>query len=261
MTPTNQRTNEPAHPLILAHRGARKYAPENTISAFKKAIELEVDGVEFDLLSTLDGLPVVVHDNDLLKLTGRHLHVSKTGYNELLSLDFGYHFNPYYSGEKIPTFKKVLELFSGTKMALNIELKTQPSQNKNFIKHMAETIKSVINPRRFIISSFSPLLLHRSKKLLPGIPHYLLMRPRAFYFLRSRFFVNMLSLDGICPHISILSKRLVGYAHSHNLGILTWTANTPEQINKACELGVDGLITDEPVLAKEVILCKMKQNL
>ena len=110
-------------PLVIAHRGARKYAPENSVPAFKKAFEMGLDGVEFDVMSSSDGVPVVVHDDNLTKLTNLHIHVHKTPHIDLNNIDIGGKFNPYFSGEIIPTLKEILELFANTNMLLNIELK------------------------------------------------------------------------------------------------------------------------------------------
>ena len=240
-------------PLILAHRGARRYAPENTISAFKKVIELKLDGVEFDVQSTSDGLPVVIHDDNLHKLTGRHLHLHKTPYVDIINLDAGRQFSPYFSGEGIPTFKDVLAVFKGTGMLLNVELKSQARQNKNFVPRVIETIKDAGLESQVLVSSFSRELLYKVGRAAPYLKRSLLLRPRAFFFLDVLFSATILAVCGINPHISILNKYLMRYANARGMNVMTWAANEPYEIRKAIKLGVLGIITDEPLLAKEII--------
>ncbi|MBI2092293.1 MAG: hypothetical protein HYY43_03950 [Deltaproteobacteria bacterium] len=240
-------------PLIIGHRGARKYAPENSISSFNKAIELKLDGVEFDCMSTSDGLPVVIHDDNLFKLTGVEIYLHKIPYVDLINLDIGKQYNAFYSGEKIPTLKEVLELFSGSNMLLNIELKHQPHQNRRFLTRVVELIADMKNLPEIIISSFSRETLYNIGRIAPHLNRSLLMRVKAFFFVDAVFFANMLAVNGINPHISITNKFLVKLARMRGWRLITWTANNPDEIRKACNLGVDGIITDDPVLAREVI--------
>jgi glycerophosphoryl diester phosphodiesterase len=240
-------------PIIIGHRGARKYAPENSMSSFKKAIELKLDGVEFDCMSTADGLPVVMHDDNLFKLTGAEISLHKTPYVDVINLDIGKRYNAFFSGEKIPTLKEVLELFSGTNMLLNIELKHQPHQNKRFLTRVVELIDGARNLPEIIISSFSRDLLYQIGRIAPKINRSLLIRTKAFFFVDAIFFANMLAVSGINPHISITNSFLMKLAKMRKWRVITWTANDPDEIRKVCGLGVDGIITDEPVLTREVI--------
>lgn len=240
--------------LILAHRGARKYAPENSVSAFKKAIELELDGVEFDVLSTSDGVPVVIHDDNLHKLTGKRLHVHKTPYIGLKDVDIGARFHPYFSGERIPTLKETLEVFAGTNFLLNIEIKQQHHQHKHFIQDVVETLNnSGLKNEQIIVSSFDRKILYQVGRIAPHLNRSLLVRPSAFFFLDILFSANILRVTGINPHISILNKFVMLFAKIRNWKVLVWTANEPEQIKKALGLACDGIMTDDPLLAKEIL--------
>lgn len=240
-------------PLIIAHRGARKYAPENSIPAFKKAIELGIDGVEFDVMSTCDGVPVVVHDDNLIKLADQHIHVHKTPYIDLKNIDIGRKFNPYFSGETIPTLKEVLEVFADANTLLNIELKEQANQYKNFVPRIIELINQFKKPTQIIVSSFSRNLLYKFGREAPHIRRALLLRPKAFFFLDVLFFANILAVHGINPHMSLLNKYLIKYARGRGLKIITWTVNGVDDIKRAVALGVDAIVTDDPLLAMEII--------
>jgi len=237
-------------PLIIAHRGARKYAPENTIASFRKAIEIEVDGIEFDVQSTADGVPVVVHDDNLKRLVKKHIHVHKTPYIELSKMDVGSHFNEYYSGEVIPTLKETLEFLKPAGLLVNIEIKKQPHQHRNFLSNVIETIGRLDMNDRVIISSFSKNILYHVGRKAPYLRRSLLLAPRAFFFLDLFFSANILAVWGVNPHISMLNKYVMKFARARNFKVFVWTTNDPEHISKAVCLGVDGLITDDPRLAK-----------
>lgn len=242
-----------AKPLIFGHRGARKYAPENTIPAFEKAIELELDGVEFDVMSTADGVPVVVHDDDLKRLAFKNIHVHKTPYAALQNIDVGRSFDDYFTGEHIPALKDVLELFKDTGMTLNIELKEQPHQHEHFVTNVIETLNRYDMSDRVIISSFKRSLLYKAGKMAPRYKRSLLTVSKAFFFLDILFFANMLSVWGINPHIRMFDRFFMRYAAFRGFKVVTWTVNTPEDIKKCIELGVDAVITDDPMLAKAMM--------
>lgn len=240
-------------PLVIAHRGARKYAPENSISAFRKAVELGLDGVELDVLCTSDGIPVVCHDDDLKRLSGEHVHIHRTPYSMLKEKDIGRLFNPFYAGERIPSLKEALDVFTGTNMLINIEVKSQPHQHGHFMERVVDTIEASGLKPQITVSSFKRNLLYRLGRIAPEIRRAQLLLPRAFFFLDAVFSASMLEVHGINPHVSKLSKGIMKFARKRNLSVITWTANRPEDIRRSIDMGVDGVITDEPALVKEMI--------
>ncbi|MBI4365660.1 MAG: glycerophosphodiester phosphodiesterase, partial [Deltaproteobacteria bacterium] len=98
--------------LILAHRGASKYAPENTLPAFRKALELGIDGVEFDVQLTRDKVPVVIHSDHLAPWTTTYEFVYRTPLRALETIDVGSVFGAAFAGERIPTLEAVLALLA-----------------------------------------------------------------------------------------------------------------------------------------------------
>lgn len=243
-------------PLIICHRGARRYAPENTIPAFKKAIALGVDGVEFDVMSTLDGVPVVIHDDNLQRLTGRHIHIHETRFADIENIDIGRQFNPFFADEKIPTLKDVLQLFDGTNMLLNIEVKRQRHQHRNFLKHTLELVRQYGGRQRIIFSSFGREILYKIGRAAPEYKRSLITTPRAFFFLDALFFANMLAVSGMNPHISLLNGLFMRYARARKWDVMPWTVNEPDDIERAIRLGVDAIITDDPKLVMEIFRSK-----
>lgn len=242
--------NRGKKPLILAHRGARKLAPENTISAFKKAIKLGFDGVEMDVVLTKDKVPVVFHGNDLSHATREVGLIHETLSSDLFKIDAGSLFDERYAEERIPPLSEVLDLFSGTDLFLNIELKSQPRGHNGIEKIVAEMIYHYRLYDRVMISSFSPLILRRFSKIAPKIPSGLLVGPHPFFFLKTLLSANMLSVSSVNPVFQYTSERLVKFAHSLDWKVFVWTINTRQEFQRAVEMDVDGIITDEPELLK-----------
>ena len=142
--------------LIIAHRGASSSAPENTLKAFKKAIELKADFIEFDVLKSKDGEIVIMHDGNTFRTTGHFGLIKKMTLEELKQLDCG-------DGERIPTLRELVKLVKG-KIGLNCEIKA---------RGLAEQIVNIINEEEMIestiISSFKHDILLRIQKLEPRI--------------------------------------------------------------------------------------------
>ena len=108
--------------VVVAHRGCERLAPENTLSAFRKAIEVGADFAELDVQETADGIVVVLHDRDLMRVAGDPRRIADLTFAEARKLDLGRRFSPEYAGERIPTLAEVIELARG-KIKLQIELK------------------------------------------------------------------------------------------------------------------------------------------
>lgn len=244
-------------PLIIAHRGARKYAPENTMPAFRKVLELDcVDGVEFDTLLTKDKVPVISHSNDLSELTATHSFIHDLTYKELQDVDAGSHFHPDFTGEKIPKLASVLELYANTNLLIDIEIKVQPRWHIGVEKIVADMIYYYALEERTIVSSFNPIILWRLAKIAPRIKRAFITEPHAFFFLRTYFFAKILKVSGLHPHIKATKRDLIDFARRAGWWVYLWTPNTSEEMKYAIELGADGIITDNPLQLKEIIECQ-----
>ena len=118
-------------PLVIAHRGVSAHAPENTLAAFQMAIDVGADGVELDVRLSKDGVPIVVHDRNLVRLAGRSDSVANLTAGELSRVDVGSHFNAVrprrarseFVGAGVPTLAAVLELFGTWTGKVHVELK------------------------------------------------------------------------------------------------------------------------------------------
>lgn len=155
-----------SRPLVFAHRGASAYAIENSLDAFQLALELQADGIELDIQTTKDHIPVVVHDQNLRRLTGKNVLVSKLTLKELKSLKVGKIFIRRFRGPKILTFEEFLSWHRRYKVPLNIELKESFLENDYALK---TTIERCIEVPDIHFSSFHLELLEKAKKLAPNI--------------------------------------------------------------------------------------------
>ncbi|MBV9574993.1 MAG: glycerophosphodiester phosphodiesterase, partial [Gammaproteobacteria bacterium] len=103
-------------PPVIAHRGASAYAPENTMAAFVKAVQLGIKWIEFDVMATVNGEPIIFHDETLDRTTNAQGEVHHHSYAYLQTLDAGAWYQPFFSGEKIPTLQQVLQFMREMKI-------------------------------------------------------------------------------------------------------------------------------------------------
>jgi glycerophosphoryl diester phosphodiesterase len=231
--------------LVTAHRGLSGEAPENTLPAFKKAIEVGSDMIELDVRFSKDGQMVVIHDDTLDRTTNGRGKVSDYTLKELKQLDAGSWFAPQFSGEQIPTLKEVLELARG-KILINIEIKDDsPGQYKitDLADRALQEVKKAGMAGRVIFSSFYPSSLQRIGESDPRIGVALLYH-RDWNSLREvvgdRFFL-VLNLRH-----SFLTREKIRRIHQEGMKVNTYTVNSEEEMEKFIGWGIDGIITNHP---------------
>ncbi|MCX6786184.1 MAG: glycerophosphodiester phosphodiesterase family protein [Candidatus Komeilibacteria bacterium] len=221
--------------LVIGHRGAAGYEPENTLRSFKKALKLGVDMVELDVYLCASGELVVIHDKKVDRTTsGRGLVEEKT-LKELKRLKIA-------RGQKIPTLNQVLNLLDG-KIKVNFELK-----GKNTAAPLAELIAKYIKIKgwsynNFLVSSFKRKELARFAALAPKVPLGLLVsrlhRKLPKYSKKFNFWSVHLAA-------SRADKKLINQAHCRGFKVFIWTVDKPAEIKKFKALGVDGIFTNFP---------------
>ncbi len=154
-------------PLLVAHRGANRYAPENTLPAFEKAIELGADGVEFDVQMTLDGILVVCHNFTVDKTSNGSGPIEAMTFQELRNLDFGSWYGPEYQGTKIPTLAEVLEVVQDMKW-INIEIKRpRAAVRREIVTKILAVVNAFGISDKTVISSFDYPVLGEVKRQDP----------------------------------------------------------------------------------------------
>ncbi|MEW6730873.1 MAG: glycerophosphodiester phosphodiesterase family protein [Acidobacteriota bacterium] len=243
---------QPTLPLNLAHRGARKAAPENTLAAFSVAQQLGADGVELDVIRCATGEMVVTHDDDLSIWSNGRGRVSLASLAALKELDFGSHFAPQFAGEKIPTLPEVINVL-GEQMFINIEIKTIALRPLAEAVSVAAIIADYNLYQRVVVSSFNPLVLHHIRKLDRRIPTGLLYQFRLPFNTRRPISAPFLGLAALHPEARLVKPRFIERARRLGYRINTWTVNEPEEMRRLITLGVDAIITDYPDRLKAVL--------
>jgi len=229
--------------LVIGHKGAGDIVPENTLKAFKKAIELNADYIEFDIHITKDNEIVIIHDADTIRTAGTSGVIKNMTLLEVKELDVG-------EGENIPTLNELIELAKG-KIGLQIEIKAE-----GIVEHLPEILKRNDLDMSSIISSFSFEELLKLKKIEPTLKlGYLLpeplQRPRLIKRLTQKAIDN--NFYAVHPHFNVVNKDFVQFAHENKLKVNVWTVNDREIMKNLIEFGVDGIITDDISLANELL--------
>lgn len=230
---------------VTAHRGSAAYAPENTLASIGVSIDQMADYAEIDVHQTSDGTVVLLHDNDLKRTTGVSGRIWDVTYDYVSTLDAGSWFSDEFAGEKIPTLDEVIKIADG-KINLNIEIKSS-----NFEPSLTESVVKIIEENNFedncVVTSFNYSVLKKVKQLDPSIKTGLI----------SSMIIGNFSLvsnaDCMSLNHSFITKSKVDEMHKNGIRVIAWTVNDKSTLKKMLEYGVDNIITDNPVLAREVI--------
>ncbi len=232
--------------LIIAHRGASRVAPENTLKAFQIAIELHTDILELDVHQSKDGEIVIMHDGNTFRTTGYFGSISKLTLQELKKLDCG-------EGERIPTLVELIKIARG-KVNLDCEIKVRGIAEK--ILHILKEENMIENT---IISSFKHDILLRFQKLDSQIK-LASLEPTRTEWIKSGISIKKLlrtaiehKFFAINPYYKLVNSKFVEKAHKNKIKIFPWTVNRSSSIRKLINLGVDGIITNEIDKVKSVL--------
>ncbi len=231
--------------LVIAHRGFSGTAPENTLGAFKKALDLGVDMIELDVHLSKDGEVVVIHDDTLNRTTNGKGKVAEYTLKELKQLDAGSFFNPRFSGERIPTLKEVLALVKG-QVPLNIELKKGdmgPYTLIDLADRAFQDIEKKGMVNQVIFSSFELSAIERIRERNPNV---LL----ALNYGKDWNFPGEMTrgkpISVLSCRAKVLNQFNMSRAKKQGIKVFAWTLNTEEEMEQFLKVGVDGIITDYP---------------
>ncbi len=239
-------------PLIIAHRGASAYAPENTLAAFCLAQEQGADAIELDAKLSLDGAVVVIHDQTVDRTTGGKGEVRKLTLGQLKALDAGQFFSSRFAGEPIPTLEEVFEAV-GRRLLINVELTNYASPGDGLVDQVVELVRRFGLEERVMFSSFHPLNLMRARSKLPEVPVAILALPgRAGWWARSAF-LRSISPELVNPYYSDATGSYIQRQHESGRKVNAWTVNDPADLDRLVKDGVDGLITDDPIAAHRAV--------
>ena len=232
--------------LNIAHRGASALAPENTMTAFEKAIELGADVIELDLHLTRDDELVVIHDDTLDRTTDGRGPVHVRSLEELRRLDAGRWFADRFGGQRIPTLTEVLDRFAG-KVPLALEVKAGSTFFPGIEEQVVAALRRYSAIDQAAIASFDHFALRRVKEIEPALRTAALLvgRPVSLPALASAC-----GADGVALEASLVTGTEVEACRAAGLQLVVWVVNEPAQMRHFIGLGVDGIITDCPDLLR-----------
>ncbi len=242
---------------IIAHRGANRCAPQNTIPAFKKAIEMGSDGFETDIHISLDEVPVICHNDTIDETSTGKGAIKSLKLDELKKYDFGSYFDESFSGTAIPTLEEFLPLCKNLKM-LNLELKggNDTERRELLVKKTLELVKKYYLEDILIVSCFDPETLRCVKKIDPNCKTGFLFSENSLkeYGITDPIeLMTELGCTAAHPQVNCVTKDFVKRAKEIGLQINVWTVDEPSDMRNLIEKGVDSLITDMPDRAFEVL--------
>ena len=229
---------------IFAHRGAAGKAPENTLAAIRQAITDGTDWVEIDVQETADGEIAVIHDSDLMKLAGVNLKVWESTLAQLREVDVGSWFSHKFSSERIPTLSEVLEEVRGKSRVL-IELKYY-GHDQQLEKRVIDIVEQQNMVDQIAIMSLKYDGIQKVRSLRPDWNIGLLSATAIGDMTR-------LNADFLAVNRGMANAAFIRSTKSVNKEVLVWTVNDPVSMSQMISLGVDGIITDEPGLVRDVI--------
>ncbi|MFH1414753.1 MAG: glycerophosphodiester phosphodiesterase family protein [Elusimicrobiota bacterium] len=243
--------NDIYRPLIIAHRGARYEAPENTRSAFNRALEYVVDGIEFDVQLSRDGVPVLYHDRTLAKISGNRTRISDHKYRELKAMDFGSWFSGEYKGERIMKLSDMLDSYKDkTRMFLEIKSrKTDRASGRS--EELGNSVLELVGKRpagkrcpQICILSFDPELLNRMYREAPANRYVLNITEPLNNIKKDNPCFS--ELYGFSIPVKRLDKKFADDAHRAGYAVMTYACNVSRQLRKALDLKADVIMTDNP---------------
>lgn len=239
-------------PIVVAHRGASGYAPENTLASIKKAIAMGVDMVEIDVQLTKDKQVVLMHDLTVDRTTNGKGKVRDLQFDEIRKLDAGSWFSSEYAGEKIPTLEEVIETVKG-KCKLLIEVKRVKTNKPEIEAKIIQLIDKYNAYDWCIVQSFETEVVKNIQALDKSVECHKLVTMNLSVLplhLDSRIKTGTIykykTVQAINPYFKMLNKRKVDKIHSRGQKIITWTVNEKEDMKRMIEMGVDGIITNYP---------------
>jgi glycerophosphoryl diester phosphodiesterase len=229
---------------ITAHRGSSLKAPENTLSAIRQAVEDGADYAEIDVQTTSDGVVVLLHDADLMRVASVNRKIHEMSYDEIKVIDIGSWFGPEFAGERTATLKEAIEL-ANYRIKLNIELKYNRT-DPDLAKKVGEIVQNKEFAASSVVSSLNYQELQKIKSLYPELKVGLIV-------FRALGDLSRTKADFLSINASKATATLVKEAHRDGKEVHVWTVNDISNGLAMIELGVDNIITDDPKLLKNLL--------
>ena len=238
--------------LIIGHRGASAVAPENTTAAFREALAVGADGIEFDVRLTRDGVPVVIHDSTLRRTGGLRHRVAELTWTEISKVDVGSWSGQRFANEPVPSLTELFTLFQSNNSTLYLEMKCDsPSEQRPLAEACVRVIEEHSLKERVIVECFQLPALKILKEVDPEIKTVALFEPTFTNpsVLLDQRIINQATDIGaaaLALHHRLARESLVQKAKAAGLHVAVWTVDDPAWIERARAIGIDALITNDP---------------
>lgn len=251
-------------PLIIAHRGASGDAPENTLIAFKKALEVNADGIELDVQLSADNIPMVFHDKTLRRVGNRKEKLTDLTAAELGKIDVGSWFNVKnpakfkhdFVGQTVPTLAQIFNLMKPHSKRIYVELKCPKNESLNLVKAVGELIDKHEIAENVTVLSFNHSALIEMKNNFPHLKTGALFAPKLLMLLHIRRQLIKKTQDCLANemalHFSLAKAKTVNKGNTSSLPTVIWTANHKVWVERAVKRNIAAVITNYPekLLAK-----------
>lgn len=235
---------------VWAHRGASGYAPENTLVAFQKAIDLKSDGIELDVQMTKDGQLVIIHDETVNRVSDAEGWVKDFTYEEIKRLNVNKDF-PEYGFVGIPTLEEVYQLMKNTEIVINVELKNSVVFYEMLEEKVLELTSEMGLRERIIYSSFNHYSVMKLKMLDSSIKTGFLYEDG---YLDMPEYALKYGVEALHPALYNLQyPNFLEDCRKRNIVVRPWTVNEIEYMQLLCEYQVDAMITNYPDIANKVV--------
>lgn len=225
--------------INYAHRGASQYAPENTMSSFRKGIELGATGIECDLRKTKDGKIVICHNRKIDKISSGKGKICDYTYEELLQFDFGSWFAPEYKGEKIVLFEDYAKEFLPKNLTFAIEIKV-----RGINKKVLGIIKKYAVHDNIYITSFDYRILKNMRRLDKNIKISWLVKEG----INEKNIKKIKKIKGnqICPIANLITEKDVEFANANGITVRPWKVKNEEIMERMYKLNIQGMTVNFP---------------
>ena len=231
--------------LSIAHRGASAYAPENTMAAFRKAVELGADGIELDVQLSKDGQVFVMHDSRLERTTNGRGRTGVKTLDELKALDAGSWFSGEFKNEPIPTLKEVFEYATG-KLLVDVELK-KAKDRLELVQAVHKLVDEFDMWNDCLITSFDKKTIEAVVACMPEIQCGLLTDKNSNNIFKGDWAFCVVRGD-------VLNQDLIYSANERGKQLVVWTVDEEADMRYLLELGISRIITNYPDRAQKVLM-------
>ncbi len=231
-------------PMWIAHRGAGKLAPENTLAAFRLGASFGYRAFECDVKLSRDETPFLLHDADLDRTTDATGIAGERDWAELSLVDAGAWHSRQFAGEPLPTLKAIAHYIQNNGFALNIEIKPTPGQALRTGQVAGQAVRALWLDAGHLLplfSSFAPLALQGARETAPEVPRALLLDN-----MHEGWFdeAQALACVAVVTNHRVMSAEVIGQLHHAGMRGLCYTVNDDAVVQRLLQWGVDGLITD-----------------